>query len=131
MNDDQAIRALVQEWMRATRDGDAEAVLGLMTDDAVFTVPGQEPFGREAFAAAADQPDMKIDGSAEVKEVKILGETDEGRWAIARVFIRIAMTPPGAPAPVRRSGYTLSLLRRGQDGKWRIARDANMLAPDS
>jgi uncharacterized protein (TIGR02246 family) len=120
-----AIRALVAEWMRATRAGDTAAILALMTDDVVFTVPGQEPFGKEAFAAAAaGQKGMEIEGSAEVKELKLLGD-----WAFTRVFIRVAMTQPGA-APVRRSGYTLTILNKGADGKWRIARDANMLAPE-
>jgi hypothetical protein len=36
------------------------------------------------------------------------------------------MTPPGA-APMRRAGYTLTILRKEQ-GKWRLARDANLLA---
>jgi ketosteroid isomerase-like protein len=26
-----------------------------------------------------------------------------------------------------RTGHTLSILRRGDDGKWRLARDANMV----
>jgi ketosteroid isomerase-like protein len=30
--------------------------------------------------------------------------------------------------PVRRSGYTLSIFRKERDGRWRLARDANMLA---
>jgi ketosteroid isomerase-like protein len=28
---------------------------------------------------------------------------------------------------VRRSGYTLTLFRKGADGHWRLARDANLL----
>ena len=35
-------------------------------------------------------------------------------------------TPP-AGEPVHRSGYTLTLLRKGADGRWRLARDANLL----
>ncbi len=37
------------------------------------------------------------------------------------------MTPPGGEA-VRRKGWVLSILRKGGDGRWRIARDANLLA---
>lgn len=37
------------------------------------------------------------------------------------------MTPPGG-APLRRSGYTLTILRKEADGQWRLARDANLLA---
>jgi len=35
-------------------------------------------------------------------------------------------TPP-AGEPVRNSGYTLTLYRKGTDGRWRLARDANLL----
>lgn len=128
--DEAEVRDLVQRWIDATRAGDMAAVLDLMTDDVVFSVTGAEPFGREAFAAAASQQQgMRIDGSAEVREVKMLGATDEGQWALARAYLQVSMTTPGADAPVRRAGYTLSILNKGADGKWRIARDANMLAP--
>jgi len=32
--------------------------------------------------------------------------------------------------PVRRSGYTLTILRKERDGRWRLARDANLLAAE-
>ena len=38
------------------------------------------------------------------------------------------MTPPGAP-PSRRTGYTLTLLRKEASGRWLLVRDANLLAP--
>ena len=47
--DEQAIRDLVETWMRATQSGDAATVLSLMTEDAVFMVPGREPFGLRGF----------------------------------------------------------------------------------
>jgi len=40
--DEQQIRALVATWMAATRSGDVETVLGLMTEDAVFPNPSFE-----------------------------------------------------------------------------------------
>ena len=49
--DERAIRELVATWMAASRAGDLDTVLGLMTEDVVFMVPGREPFGKEAFAA--------------------------------------------------------------------------------
>lgn len=50
--DERAIRELVESWMAATKAGDAATVLGLMSDDVVFMVPGAEPFGKQAFATA-------------------------------------------------------------------------------
>jgi ketosteroid isomerase-like protein len=49
-----------------------------------------------------------------------------GDWAFTRNRIDLTVTPP-AGEPVRRSGYTLTLYRKGNDGRWRLARDANLL----
>ena len=53
--DERAIRELVQTWMTATKAGDIQTVLSLMTDDVTFMTPGTEPFGKEAFATTAEQ----------------------------------------------------------------------------
>jgi uncharacterized protein (TIGR02246 family) len=125
-DDERAIRALVDDWMAATRSGDVATVLGLMTDDAVFMVPGREPFGKEVFAAASgDMRGAEIDGNSDIVELAILGD-----WAWMRARITVSMTPPGGAAPMRRSGYTLTILRKEADGKWRLARDANLLTED-
>ena len=123
MTDDAtAIRQVVETWMAASRKGDLETVLGLMTEDVVFMVPGKEPFGKEAFAAATrGMGETKIDGDSEIVELKLLGD-----WAYIRNRIDMTATPPGGE-PVRRSGYTLTLLRKEGDGRWRLARDANLL----
>ncbi|MFX1766985.1 SgcJ/EcaC family oxidoreductase [Paraburkholderia sp. A1RI-2L] len=124
MNDDErGIRQVVETWMAANKRGDTATVLSLMTDDVIFMVPGQEPFGKEAFAAASKGMEgMKFDGTSEIVELKILGD-----WAFIRNHIDIAITPPGG-GTVRRAGYTLTLLRKGADGQWRLARDANLLS---
>jgi ketosteroid isomerase-like protein len=51
----------------------------------------------------------------------------QGDWAFARSYLQVAMTPPGQDT-VRRAGWVLSILRKGNDGRWRIARDANLMA---
>jgi ketosteroid isomerase-like protein len=37
------------------------------------------------------------------------------------------MTPPHGET-MRRTGWVLSILQKGSDGRWRIARDANLLS---
>jgi uncharacterized protein (TIGR02246 family) len=124
--DERAIRQVVATWMEASQSGDATTVLSLMTDDAVFMVPGREPFGREVFEAASNQPNAaKIEGTNEIVEVQILGD-----WAFTRNRIDLSIIPPTGE-PVRRSGYTLTLFRKESDGRWRLARDANLLAVKS
>ncbi|HYZ34756.1 MAG TPA: SgcJ/EcaC family oxidoreductase [Crenalkalicoccus sp.] len=122
--DERAIRDLVALWMRASQAGDLPTVLDLMTDDVVFTVAGREPFGKQAFAeAAAAMPDLRFEGTSEIVELQVLGE-----WAFIRNRLRITAMPAGG-SPVRRSGYTLTLLRRNAAGRWQVARDANLTMP--
>ena len=77
MNDEQAIRDLVATWMSATKSGDTETVLDLMTDDAVFLVPGKPPFGKREFAQGAQaqsQASLQFDGRSEIQEIQVLGD---------------------------------------------------------
>lgn len=123
-DDERAIREVVDLWISASKGGDSETVLGLMTDDVVFTVPDQEPFGKDQFAAAmAAMRDVKMEGTSEIRELQVNGD-----WAFIRNRIDMTITPPGGDEPVRRSGYTLTLLRREADGRWRLARDANLVS---
>src|SRR5262245_44193420 len=125
MNDDErAIRNLIATGMDATQAGDIDTVLSLMTDDVVFMVPGHEPFGREAFAAASrEMQGTRLQGTSEIRELKVVGN-----WAYLRGYLQVAMTSP-AGNTFRRSGYTLTILRKEPDGRWRLARDANLLTP--
>ena len=52
-SDEQEIRQLVATWMAASKTGDVETVLSLMSDDVVFLQPGQLPMRKVDFAAAA------------------------------------------------------------------------------
>lgn len=125
-NDEQAIREVITTWMSATKAGDTETVLGLMTDDVVFLVPGQKPFGKEAFAAAtAAMKDVVFDGTSTIEEIQVVGD-----WAFCRTHLTVTTTMPGKP-PMRRAGWTLTVLRKDADGaggRWAIARDANLLS---
>jgi uncharacterized protein (TIGR02246 family) len=120
--DETAIRELVETWMRATKAGDVETVLGLMADDAIFMVPGREPFGKDEFRAAAQgQKGLRIDGKSDIHELKVLGD-----WAYLRSHIDMAMTLPDGKTR-RRTGYTLTILRKAAPGRWVLSRDANLL----
>ena len=125
-DDERAVREMIDLWMSATKIGDLATVLSLMTDDVVFMVPGQEPFGKEAFAARSEgMKGVEIDGRSEVQELQVLGD-----WAYMRNHILMTATFENSGKTIRRSGYTLSILRRGNDGKWRLSRDANLLVTE-
>jgi uncharacterized protein (TIGR02246 family) len=120
--DERAIRDLVDTWMTASREGDTATVLSLMSDDVIFMVPGREPFGKQTFAANSRSMDgVRLEGTSDIRELRILGD-----WAYLRNFIEIAITPPDGET-VRRSGYTLTILRKEPGGKWVLARDANLV----
>ena len=123
-DDERAIRELVARWMAASQAGDTQTVLGLMTDDVVFMVPGREPFGKQEFAAASQgMQDVRIEGRSDIRELQVLGD-----WAYLRSYLEVSVTPP-AGNTVRRAGYTLTILRKQPDGRWLLARDANLLNP--
>ena len=99
-SDEREIRQLISTWMEATKAGDVDAVLGLMAEDVVFLVPGQPPMIGKAAYAAAAR--------AQAEQ----GLEFDGRSEIQEV-----------------QGHTLSILRK-QGGRWVLARDANLLAPE-
>ena len=81
--DEDAIRQLVATWLDASRAGDTDKVLSLMTDDVVFLTPGHPPMrGKAAFAASqAALKSFDIQARSEIEEIEILGD-----WAwIGRV----------------------------------------------
>lgn len=121
-DDEAAIRDLIATWLTASKAGNTKIVLGLIHDDALFHVPGAQPFGKAAFAAASEQmKNLRIDGESQVLEVEIFGDT-----AWCRTHLTIAVTPANGQ-PVRRAGYTLSIFRKSPAGKWQLFRDTNLL----
>ena len=123
-DDEQAIRQLVDDWLAASKTGDLATLETLMADDVIFMTPGQEPFGREAFAGRSKQMEHhQIDAISDIKEIKVLGN-----WAWMRNHLQVTVTPPDGGKPMRRSGYVLTILRKNPGGAWVIARDANLLS---
>lgn len=128
-SDEREIRKLVETWIKATKAGDTNTVLSLMADDVVFLVTGQEPMiGKAAFDAAVAQAHSgearpQFEGTNEIREIQMIGD-----WAFMWQKLTVVVTPPGSGSSITRSGHTLSIFRK-QDGKWLLARDANMLSP--
>lgn len=125
-SDEEKIRQLVATWLAASQSGDVATVLSLMTDDAVFLVPGTTVMRKADFAAAAraqSGPDApRFEGTSEILEIQVAGD-----WAYLWTRLTVVATAPGGAPPVTRAGHTLSILRK-HEGQWRLARDANLLA---
>ncbi|HEY1863948.1 MAG TPA: SgcJ/EcaC family oxidoreductase [Roseiarcus sp.] len=126
MTDDaRQIRELVDSWIAASKARDLPALMEMMTDDVVFMTPGRPPFGKAEFAADSER--MKgatIDARAEVQEIEVFGPR-----AYVRNHIQAELAFPGQE-PRRMSGYAMTVLRKDADGRWRIARDANLVMPE-
>ncbi|GGP20652.1 YybH family protein [Silvimonas iriomotensis] len=128
-SDESAIRALCSHWQQATAAGDYDAVLALMTDDAVFITPGQPPImGKAAFAALLPprSAGVRIESVQQIAEVVILADL-----AWARSHLQVTVHSAHMARPVTRQGDTLTLYQRQPDGRWLLLRDANTLLLDA
>ena len=128
MKDDETqIRELVSHWQSASKAGDVESVLALMSDDAVFLIAGRSPMGKQEFASLSRPPNgqsaPKTDSTSEIQELIVSGE-----WAFMRTALSVVVTPHGGGDAIEREGHTLTVLHK-VNGKWLLARDANLLAP--
>ena len=124
-DDERQIRQLVVSWIAASKAHDLPALMGMMTDDVVFMTPSRAPFGKAEFAADSERvKGVAIDARAEVQEIEVFGPR-----AYVRNHVRVELTSPGQ-APKRVSGFAMSVLRKEADGRWRIARDANLVMPE-
>ncbi len=122
------IRDLIASWMNATVDGDLSRILPLMAQDVVFLIAGQAPMrGRDGFAAAfqAGLGKVRIEPKSTIQEIQV-----DGNLAYCWNHLQVVITPSSGGSPMRRSGYTLTVLRKEPDGRWVVFRDANMLTPE-
>lgn len=125
MNDEQAIRQLIETWLRATREGDVDTVLTLMAPDVIFLVPGQPPMrGRDEFERSLRRTlaDCAIESASEIDEITVAGD-----MAYCRTRLAITITSKHGKLPLQRTGHTLSIFRKGDHGRWLLTRDANQL----
>ena len=100
-----------------------------MDEDVVFLVTGQPPMrGRDAFAAGFRKAvaRFQIDSTSEIQEIKVTED-----WAYCWNHLSVTMTPRESGSPVRRTGYTLTIFRKGAESNWVLFRDANLLAIES
>lgn len=122
--DQEAIRNVMAEWMAAHKRGDTQALIDLMADDMVFMRTGCQPMNKAAFLAASAvfvESQLKFDGVSDIKEICV-----HGAMAYSLSHLTVTTTRAGAIWD-RRSFNTLTVFRK-INGRWRFARDANVLA---
>jgi len=124
--EEQAIRRAVDVWIAASEQGDLTTLLNLLADDVIMMVPGKEPFDKETFAQNYQQmrsTQLKVE--SEIQEIKVLGD-----WAWMHNFLKVKFTPADGKTVIH-SGHVLTIFRKSDSGQWVIARDANMLTPET
>lgn len=123
--DEIQIRELVLQWQAASKAGDIESLLELISDDVVFLTPSRPPFGKQEFASLSRPPPgqnaPRIESTSEIKELIV-----SGRWAFVRTELSVVVTPHGGGEVVERAGHTLTVFHKVK-GRWLLARDANLL----
>ncbi len=126
VHDEQEVRAVIDAWAHASNAGDLEAQLTLMTEDVTFLSVGHPPMSRTEFivrfAAMAER--FRVVCRPEVREIKIVDD-----MAVVWNRLSIEIIPRAKGPSIQKAGDTLTILRRGTDGRWRIGRDANTISP--
>ncbi|HTC74408.1 MAG TPA: SgcJ/EcaC family oxidoreductase [Edaphobacter sp.] len=125
-SDQQQIRALIDAWCEASSAGDLTAQFQLMTHDVVFLTSGRAPMRRDEFATAfrAMMEIATIHCRSRLQEITVSGDL-----AVCWNLLEVSFTPVEGGEVRKHAGNVLTALRRGDDGQWRIWRDANLLTP--
>ena len=102
-------------------------MLSLIADDVVFLLPGRPEMRKGGFrgrgrALSQHRAAPQIEASSDIQEIEVLGE-----WAFMWTRLTVVVTPRRRRSITSAAGHTLTILRK-QAGKWRLARDANLLA---
>ena len=128
--DERAIRNLTRDFVAAVRAKNLEAILDMITDDAIFLLPGSpEVRGKQAIAEMYRGFFARFDAveqTATLEEVKVSGD-----WAFGWGADEILATPAAGGPTMRTRGKNMIILRRGPDGAWRFARGINNMMPEA
>jgi len=123
-----ALEAFSTQWRTAYQSGDFDAMADLYEPDAWLMTRDQPARkGRDAileYFAASRQSGATATIVFEREERTINGDH---AFQIARWWLE---SPRALGEPVRDSGRSLVIFRRGNDGKWRLWRDIDNNTPD-
>ena len=119
--DERAVRAAIGSFLDAVNRQDFEAVLAMVTDDAVFwTADAPALEGKAAIRAAyAGLAPYHFHQEFRIEELQVCGE-----WAFVRGYEDFVLEPKdGKGSRLEMKGRrAISILRRDADGVWKTAR---------
>ena len=125
-SDGQAIREAHSAWIDAVNSGELVRLLVMITDDVVFLKPGEDCVGRDGFSTkfSAAHKQLRICCVSELTEVVVVGEV-----AYTRSRDSLTVAPRAGGEESRLAGDRMTIYRKQPDGRWLLARDANVLSP--
>ena len=126
--DKAGVRALDAEWARAATVGNGEAIAALYAPDAVLLPPGEPMVKGEAAKKYWVDFTNGFSGPTELNTMAVEGAGD---MATAIGTYKMTLTPKkaGAKALPAEEGKYLEVLKRQEDGSWKIIYD--MWSPDA
>ena len=124
-SDERAIREVHSTWIDAVNAGDLARLLVMTTDDVVFFNPGEECIGRDGFSTkfSAAHRQLRICCVSELTEVVVVGEV---AYTLSRDSLSVS--PRAGGEETRLAGDRMTIYRKQPDGRWLLARDANVLS---
>jgi uncharacterized protein (TIGR02246 family) len=119
--DEAAIRSTLAAYNDALNDGHTAPVLPLYTDDGVFMPPySQSAVGKNAVKAAYDAVfrELKFRVKFTIAELVVMSP----KWAYVRTNSAGTTDHRSLGKTLAEANQELFIFRKGDDGKWRIAR---------
>src|SRR6201986_1411624 len=116
-----AIRDVMASYNDALNGGKTAAVLPLYTDDGVFMPPYSEsPVGKSAVATAYDRvfAELQFDVKFTIAELVVMAPN----WAYVRTNSAGTTFHRSLGKKLAEANQELFIFKKGDDGKWRIAR---------
>jgi uncharacterized protein (TIGR02246 family) len=126
--DKESITRWFESWLKSTREGDLETVHGLIADDAVFLVPGNDVMKKIPFAKAvtfdpSTESAFQIETKSDIKQIEVFGDMAY-MWSKTEVTI----LPKNGDPEMKLAGNSLTILKRN-GAKWLMVKDANTIVP--
>jgi len=125
------IHDLEASWAKEAAAKDLEKSVGHYADDAVLIMPGAPAFkGKDAIRTAwkgmLDDPNLKIDFSADRVEISASGD-----MASTKGSYTLTLTNPKTKKPVDDKGSYVTVYKKQADGGWKAVEDitASEIAP--
>jgi len=115
------VRGVVEQEVKAVVDGDIDACLAILTDDALF-MPSNEA------TKYGDELRQWLRDFLEQFAIEVLNYEDEefvlaGDWAFHRYTIDWKVAPKAGGDTVLSQLKGIHILRRQSDGSWKLARE--------